>query len=452
MSSDAAGRPSVTGEKTVTIERLAFGGNGIGRINGKVCFVPFGCPGDELLVRVITEKRSYLTAGIVSVISPGPDRVTPPCPLFGSCGGCNWQHVSYSRQLTEKKLIFSDALWRGGRVPGERIGDVLPSADSYGYRIRVQLKLHAASGRLAIGFYRQGTHFVEDAAQGCPIALPVINRAIEKLRRLLPLFSELTKIPQINIDCGESGAVAIVNYIGGDIAGAAHFFESRTTELEPLTGLYLQTGRKSTLRKIFGDDTITYSLPGAAPDQPACLLNYRPGGFAQVNRGQNSEILRLVRLFADCRGNERILDLYCGNGNFSLPLAGSCSAVTGIEEYGDSIAAAIDNARQNGINHAEFIRGDAAAGARRLVAEGRQFDCVLLDPPRSGAAELVGDICRLKPARIIYISCDPGTLGRDCGLFSAGGYQVRTSVPVDMFPQTFHLESVTLLERGTGSL
>lgn len=451
MSSNRAGRSSMAGEAAITVERLAFGGSGIGRINGKVCFVPFSCPGDELLVRITSEKRSYLTADIVSVTSPGPDRVTPPCPLFGSCGGCNWQHVSYARQLAEKKLIFADALWRGGRVPGERIRDVLPSADGYGYRSRVQLKLHAASGRLAIGFYRQGTHYVEDAVRGCPIALPVVNRAIEKFRTLLPAFPELTKIPQINIDCGEDGAVAIINYIGENCDGAAGFFRQRMSELEPLTGLYLQTGRKSTLRKVFGDDVLEYSLPGVTPDSPACLLGYRPGGFAQVNRAQNSELLRLVRLFADCRGDERILDLYCGNGNFSLPLVGSCSAVTGIEEYGDSISAAIDNARANGIRNAEFICGDAAAGVRRLTSEGRAFDIVLLDPPRSGAADLVSDICRLVPERIIYISCDPGTLGRDCGLFSAGGYRVSASVPVDMFPQTFHIESVSLLERGNGS-
>ena len=439
-------------EERITVEKLAFGGNGVGRINGKICFVPCSCPGDELLVRVTVEKRSYLTAGIVEIISPGPDRVVPPCPLFGSCGGCNWQHVSYQRQLSEKRQIFSDALWRGGRVPGELIGDVLPSPDTFGYRSRVQFKLHGESGRLKIGFYRQGTHFVEDASQGCPIAKPVVNQALERLRTILPFFPELTWIPQINIDCGEQGAIGIINYNGSDSACARRFFEERRSELEPLTGIYLKTGKKTTLLKVFGDDTLEYSLPGISPDTPTCSLSYRPGGFAQVNTEQNSGLLKLVQRFADCRGDERILDLFCGNGNFSLPLAGCCASVTGIEEYGDSIAAAIDNSQRNGIQNAEFIRADAAVGVGRLVAEGRTFECVLLDPPRGGAAELVGDICRLKPEKIIYVSCDPATLARDCGLLSASGYQVQASVPVDMFPQTFHIESVTLLQRANEGL
>jgi 23S rRNA (uracil1939-C5)-methyltransferase len=259
----------------------------------------------------------------------------------------------------------------------------------------------------------------------------------------------MTSIPQINIDCGDQGVIGIVSYIGSDRAGAVKFFQEQRSGLEPLSGLYLQLGKKALLLKVYGDDTLEYSLPAVAPDAPVCRLTYRPGGFSQVNRTQNSALLQLVRRFADCRGDERILDLYCGNGNFSLPLAGCCTAVTGIEEYGDSISAAIDNALLNGILNAEFIRADAAAGLGRLVAEGRKFDCVLLDPPRSGAADLVRDICRLKPGKVVYISCDPATLARDCGLFSAGGYQVQASVPVDMFPQTYHIESVTLLRRVT---
>jgi 23S rRNA (uracil1939-C5)-methyltransferase len=329
---------------------------------------------------------------------------------------------------------------------------VLPSPDGYGYRSRVQFKLHSAGDRLKIGFFRQGTHIVEDATQGCPIAMPVINQVLERLRTVLPLFPGMTSISQINIDCGDQGAIGIVNYLGSDSAGAVKFFQENRSVLKPLSGLYLQLGKNALLQKVYGDDTLEYSLPDVSPDTPACRLTYRPGGFSQVNRAQNSALLQLVRRFADCRGEERILDLFCGNGNFSLPLAGCCAAVTGIEEYGDSIAAAIDNALLNGILNAEFIRADAAAGLGRLVADGRKFDCVLLDPPRSGAAELVKDICRLKPGRVIYVSCDPGTLGRDCGLFSAGGYQVQASVPVDMFPQTYHIESVTLLQRVTEGL
>jgi 23S rRNA (uracil1939-C5)-methyltransferase len=440
------------GERLISIERLAFGGSGVGRLDGKVCFVPFSCPGDELSVRIISEKRSFLTAEIISVITPGSDRIIPPCPLFGSCGGCSWQHIAYPRQLEEKRRIFSDALWRGARVPVELVAPVVASPQTYGYRNRVQFKLHGAGTGLQIGFFRQGTHFVEDAGLGCPIALPVINRILGNLRTVLASFPEQTKIPQINLDCAERGAAVIINYIGDDREGAAAFFLQRAPELEGATALYLQTGRKSTLRKVYGDDLLAYSFPGDSPAAPCCSLTYRPGGFAQVNTAQNAALLRLVREFAECRGDELLLDLYCGNGNFSLPLARSVAAVTGIEEYGDSIAAARLNSRLNGVENAEFICADAAAGVRQLIRAGRRFPTIILDPPRSGAAELLRDLPRLEADRIIYISCDPSTLGRDCGVLSGNGYRVVSSVPVDMFPQTYHLESVTLLRRVTKTM
>lgn len=430
----------------VHIEKLAIGGNGVGRVNGKVCFVPFSCPGDELIVRVLSEKRSYMTAGIDRILIPGDSRVDAPCGLAGICGGCDWQHVNYTRQLSEKRQIFADAFWRGARAPSELIGEVVPSVRQYGYRSRVQFKLYHATTGLQIGFYRQGTHFVEDVGKGCPIAAPVINRVLGKLRKILAQHPEPAKIPQINIDEAESGLVVVVNYIGRDPDRTASFFEERSADLEGVTGLFLQCGRKTTLRRVFGEGTLEYSLPGHAATEPACVLGYRPGGFAQVNRLQNVELLRLVRRFAECSGKDHILDLYCGNGNFSLPLSPNVASVTGIEEYGDSIAAARENARRNGISNAEFICSGAEAGIRELADAGRYFDTVILDPPRVGAAEAVGDILRLRPKRIIYISCDPSTLARDCGALAKGGYAVVASIPVDMFPQTCHLESVTLLK------
>lgn len=440
---------SPVADTRITIERLAFGGSGVGRVNGKVCFVPFSCPGDELTVRVTSEKRSYLTATITGVIKLGDDRVTPTCQLFGSCGGCCWQHIAYSRQLSEKRAIFADALWRGARVPGELIAEVVPSPSVYGYRNRVQLKLHALDDGLRIGFYRMGTHFVEDVGPGCPIASPDICRALADLRVVLNFFPEPNRIPQINIDSTEHCVVAIVNYIGNDRDGAAKFFENCRSGLGSISGLYLQCGRKSTLKRVFGGDLLEYFLPGDSEEAPPCSLTYRPGCFAQVNGAQNVALLELVRRFAECAGDDRVLDLYCGNGNFSLPLAGSVSSITGIEEYADSVASARENTRRNGIHNAEFICSDAAAGLRGLAGEKHFFDTVILDPPRTGAADALPELLRLKPERIIYVSCDPSTLARDCCVLAAGGYGVVSSIPVDMFPQTYHLESVTLLKRLT---
>jgi 23S rRNA (uracil1939-C5)-methyltransferase len=433
-------------EPVAIIDKLAFGGNGICRINGKVCFVPFSCPGDEVRLAVTSEKRSYCVARIVELIVPSPFRVTPPCPVFGRCGGCSWQHVEYAQQLVAKQQILVETLWRGARVAGECVRPVLPSPAQYGYRSRVQFKLHASADSLRIGFFRSNSHLVEDVGHGCAISLPVINSTLASLRVVLASFPDTSAIPQISIDCAEEGVIAVVTYNGSDQRAAAAFFRERRADLVPLTGVYLNTGGKA-LQKLYGDDLLAYTLPSASPEANACRLTYQPGGFAQVNRGQNRAMLELVRQLGCFQGSERVLDLYCGNGNFALPISGEVATVTGIEEYPQSIAAAEANRILNNITNAEFNCADAAAGLKQLAAVGRRFDSVILDPPRSGAAEAVPDLCRLNPARIIYVSCDPSTLARDCGLLAESGYHVRECVPVDMFPQTYHLESVTLLQK-----
>jgi len=429
------------------IDKLAFGGNGVCRIDGKVCFVPLSCPGDEVRLEVTAEKRSYLTARITELLFPSPLRVVPPCPLFGSCGGCNWQHISYAGQLAAKRDIHAETMWRGARVENGRIGETLPSPQEYGYRNRVQFKLNSGAAGLQIGFFRNGTHFVEDAPQGCPIALPAINRALRNLRSVLASFPEPAAIPQINIECGALESVATINYIGNNHDAVARFFRERFSELSPLSGVYLQTGRKSTLQKLCGDGYLAYPVPAVVPSSPPATLTFRPGGFSQVNSAQNRAILEIVRRMASFGGHEDLLDLYCGNGNFSVPLARCVTSVTGLEGYGDSIAAARENCRLNGVANGEYICVDVASGVARLAAAGRRFHSVILDPPRTGAAEALPALCRLNPDRIIYISCDSSTLARDCGFLAGQGYCVAESIPLDMFPQTFHVESVTLLCR-----
>jgi len=430
-----------------TIDSLAFGGNGVTRINGKVCFVPFSCPGDRVRLVVTTEKRSYQTARIVELLEPSPERVEPPCPVFGRCGGCAWQHIEYGRQLQAKRQILADTLWRGARVDGSCVKSALPSPAQYGYRSRIQLKLQMTAGKLHIGFFRGNSHTVEDIPRGCPVALPVINQSMAALRTIMPAFPGRACVPEVSINSAGEGCVAVVSYNGRDLAGTTRFFMEHRADLAPLTGLFLDTGRKGGLTSVFGDEALTYVLPTAAADGKVCRLSYRPGGFSQVNLDQNRTMLELVRRLAAFQGTERLLDLYCGNGNFSLPLAGEVAAVLGVEEYAGSIATATANMSANGISNAEFICADAVTAVRKLAASGRRFDTVIIDPPRAGAAGVVQELVRLEPSRIIYVSCDPSTLARDCGILVNSGFHVRESVPLDMFPQTFHLESITLLEK-----
>ncbi len=428
-----------------TIDKLAFGGNGVCRIGGKVCFVPFSSPGDEVALRVTAQKKSYCTASIAEIITPSPARTTPECSIFGLCGGCHWQHISYSAQLEQKRNILAETLWRGARVPADIIGAAVAAALPYGYRNRLQFKVAVQHGKVVLGFYRQGTHQVEDAADGCPIAAPIINQALNRFRGVLQLYPGIEAVTQLSIDAGDSGVIVFIHQAGSITENSREYVRSLAEDLWPCTGLFIKTDRHASGEKIWGDSEIRYRMNQADPDQKPVELTYPPGGFAQVHQRQNVSMLSLIRQLGAFSAAEHLLDLYCGNGNFSIPLAAEVASVVGIEGNADSVLAAEHNRDINKVANVRFFCDDAAFGVKRIFDEGRKIDTVLLDPPRSGAGDVVAGIARLQPGKIIYVSCDPSTLARDCGLLSGCGYRVVTSVPVDMFPQTFHIESVTLL-------
>ena len=430
-----------------TIDKLAFGGNGVCRIGGKVCFVPFSSPGDEVALRVTAQKKSYCTASIAEIITPSPARTTPECSIFGLCGGCHWQHISYSAQLEQKRNILAETLWRGARVPADIIGAAVAAALPYGYRNRLQFKVAVQRGKVVLGFYRQGTHQVEDAADGCPIAAPIINQALNRFRGVLQLYPGIEAVTQLAVDAGDSGVIVFIHQTGSVTENSREYLRSLAGDLWPCTGLFIKTDRHASGEKIWGDSEIRYRMNQADPDLKPAELTYPPGGFAQVHQRQNVSMLALIRQLGAFSATEHLLDLYCGNGNFSIPLAAEVASVIGIEGNADSVLAAEHNQDINKVANIRFFCDDAAIGVKRIFDEGHKIDTVLLDPPRSGAGDVVAGIARLQPGKIIYVSCDPSTLARDCGLLSECGYRVAASVPVDMFPQTFHIESVTLLCR-----
>ncbi|HIJ96745.1 MAG TPA: 23S rRNA (uracil(1939)-C(5))-methyltransferase RlmD [Desulfuromonadales bacterium] len=428
-----------------TIDKLAFGGSGVCRIDDKVCFVPYSCPGDTVSLQVVSEKKSYSSADIVQVLTPSPFRTTPPCPRFGVCGGCNWQHVHYDVQLEQKRQIFADTLWRGARVAVELISALLPAPQQYGYRSRVQFKTTVRQGKFQIGFYRQGSHAVIDLIDGCPLTVPTINAVLARCRSLLSIFSDAQAITQVSVDVGEQEVVVVIQYAGSHHRQLSSFLREHAQDFFPCTGIYLQTGERKSPAKVWGSERISYSLPSHTTDGEPLLLSYEPGSFSQINRSQNSVMLSVIRRLGGFLPTEKLLDLYCGNGNFTIPLAAEVASVIGIEGSEASIRSARFNCDANNVKNTEFICRDVQSGLRQLVADGRMFDTILLDPPRAGAADCIRSIAALNPDKIVYVSCNPGTLGRDCALLSDSGYRVIESVPLDMFPQTYHLESVTLL-------
>jgi len=436
-------------ETSVTIERMCYGGAGFGRVDGKACFVPLTAPGDLARIRVVKEKRSFLEGEVLELLEPSPLRVAPPCPVFGLCGGCNWQHLPYQEQLRQKGEIFADTLSRMGKVAG---CDVLPVAGSpqcYGYRSRVQLKVSNRDGTFALGFFRTGSHQVVDIGPGCALAAPHLNRVLAEFRSLLPSMPQAAGIPQIDLSIGDDGrCIAIVHCTLKDPRQLVERLAAAHGDLPGVSGLFVRSGEKGELEKVSGIDSLDYGIPaGLFAGSREMRLRFGRGGFSQVNYRQNLELIRTVGEWGDLKGKERVLDLFCGNGNISVPIAPCAGEVVGIEGYAPSIADAVTNAQANGVHNATYQVSDAALAVRRLAKRKERFDLVILDPPRAGA-EAAGDIALLAPERIIYVSCDPATLARDLAVLSGNGYRVTRSQPVDMFPQTYHLESVTELVRS----
>jgi 23S rRNA (uracil1939-C5)-methyltransferase len=423
------------------IDALAFGGSGVGRLDGKAVFVPLTAPGDQIRCRIVQDRKRYAEAEMIELLEAAPQRRVPPCPVFGDCGGCQWQHLPYGEQCRWKERIFAETLQRQARIEASVLRPLVPAPDEWGYRSRVQFKCRQTEGGFVMGFYRRGTHYVIDVAS-CPIAAPRLNEVLALFRRWLPESSCPQLVPQADMEVDDEGRVRVTVHALGP-AGPALAEYLRPLAEQAGISLYMQFGRKETLLQVCGEEALHILPLGAG----SLRLAYGAGGFAQINLEQNRQLVREVCSAAALTGREKVLDLFCGMGNFSLPLALQAGEVVGIENYAPAIRQAELNARANGLNHTRFQSRPAEAAIRDVTAA-KAFDLVVLDPPRTGAYEVVRELVRLRPPRIIYVSCDPPTLARDLVPLLHGGYEVVSSRPFDLFPQTYHSESVTVLRLG----
>lgn len=432
----------------ITIEKLANGGAGCGRYQGKVFFVPFTAPGDLVSVTIVREKSSYAEAELVQLITASPQRLTPICPIFSLCGGCNWQHIDYPSQVTAKKQIFAELLWRAARVSPEIITEVLPAPDPLGYRSRIQLKVSHHGGRADLGFYRPKSHQIAAVPDHCAIAHMRLNAIFEDLRHLLATCPYSDGVNQIDIARGDDDCTsAVLHCTRTSVGEMIKYLLSHQEDYPLINSLFVRHGNST--RKVFGSEQLSYKVRNKAPgSQLEHTLFFSVDAFSQINYRQNQQLIDLVSGFAALTGREKVLDLYCGNGNFSIPLADSAAEVVGFEGNAPSISDARSNAAYNGLSNTRYHCSDSLEAVKKLTTSGEVFDVVILDPPRNGAVDVVRHIPALRPDRIIYVSCDPATLARDLNELKLKGYEVQTCQGVDMFPQTYHLESVTLLTKS----
>ncbi|TEU14364.1 MAG: 23S rRNA (uracil(1939)-C(5))-methyltransferase RlmD [Anaerolineales bacterium] len=405
---------------------MAHGGAALGRHEGKVVFVPYVIPGEEVLVAIVEDKGRYARGRLVDVLSPSTQRVLPPCPHFGShaaaaavgCGGCHWQHIAYEAQLEFKQRIVQDQLERIGRFESVLVKPTIGSPEPWYYRNHVQFALDE-HGRLGfIEAERQRVVPIEE----CYIMHPLLDEVFGALDLEMP------ELERLSLRCG-------VNT--GQKMAVFETHEDEPFELEvdlPVSCVFLLSdGRTATL---IGQEYISEILAGH---------EYRisASSFFQINTPQAEELVHLVRDYLAPTGSEVLLDAYCGVGVFGLSLASEVGQVIGVEESPIAVADARFNAGL--ADNVEFVEGRVE---EVLPSIGVPIDLAVLDPPRQGcASEVLTVLARLAPAKIVYVSCDPATLARDTRRLVQAGYQLVEVQPLDMFPQTYHIESVALLRR-----
>jgi len=424
-------------EVQAKIESMAFKGYGVARIDGQVVFIPQSVTGDRGWIKIIEKRKAYSIGKLITLIEPSPFRVEPPCSLFGQCGGCQWQHIDHSVQINLKKEILTEVLKRLGRLKEIPPLTTAPSTQSYGYRARAQLKVKGET----MGFFQERSHRIANIDH-CPISHPLINQIISSLQKELPFFPRIEEI-EVNVSPEEGKGILILHPLSSH-QGMNHLVQDLLKTHPILRGIAVVRGNGFTF---FGDPFLSFAISSNRFGERRNLsLRTSPQSFYQVNLEQNHTLIQTVLEFSDVNEDEKVLDLYAGIGNFTLPLAIASKEVWGIEENRWAVQDATLNAERNGVKNCTFIHGRVEDILRYWTKE--KPDLVILDPPRMGCKVVFERIIKLQPKKMVYVSCEPTTFSRDLRLFSEAGYAIRRLSLVDMFPQTYHMEVVGLLQQS----
>lgn len=417
----------------ITIDKLAFGGAGVGRHGGKVVFVSGAYPGDAVLARVEKERPRFIEADVARIETASPLRRVPACPHTADCGGCPWMGLSYEAQREWKTKIVAEQF---SHIAGTSVtaAPIVAAPRELGYRARVRVRAGARDGRVVVGYHRPRTNDLVDVAE-CPIASGGINRMLGGVRAFLSARPDaVAMIEEVVMETGwpEEGGRLRVGM--SELPDAD--FGPALLEASGANGVALVTQKQMVF---FGDNGLEMEIGGRLS------LRYGPRVFSQVNPEANLSMVAKVRGLAGAGRGRKGLDLYSGMGNITLPLSSDGWRMTGVEVSRESAAAGQANALRLGLG-AEFMVADAIHQARRFVKRGERFDVAVLDPPRSGARGVAAHLASITE-RVVYVSCNPPSLARDAKEFLAEGFRVVSVAPMDLFPNTFHVETVALFEK-----
>jgi 23S rRNA (uracil1939-C5)-methyltransferase len=441
----------------LVVDDLAFGGDGVGRADGYVMFVRGGLPGDRLRVTVTEARGRYGRGVIESVVAASPDRVEAPCPYFGRCGGCRLQHLAYPAQLAFKTKQVQDCLTRLGGLPPFELRPILPAPEPYGYRNKMEFTV--AEPGPVLGLHAAERYDVVLDIERCLLQSETMNTLLDEFRaqlhaRALSVWdprSERGLLRFLTLREGRRTGQAMVNIVASspDVEALIPVAEALEARVPATASVLLNVNDKkasvavgSEEHLLAGRDHITESLDGVS-------FQVSANSFFQTNTVQAERLFAIVAEACDLEGPETLLDLYSGTGAISLLLARRAARVYGIEVSAAAVADAVRNARANGIENCTFLAGEVRHVLPQLMSEGVRASVVVADPPRAGFhPKALTALATLAPARIVYVSCNPATLARDVGDLVRQGYRLEWVQPVDMFPQTPHIEAVARLSRA----
>ena len=415
---------------TVTVNDLDSFGQGVARHNGKTLFIPGLLPQESADVAITEDKKQYAKAQVKRRLNDSPDRVTPRCPHFGICGGCQQQHASIELQQRSKSAALS-------RLMNNDVTEVIADAP-WGYRRRARLSLNfqPKTQQFQMGFRKSASSDIVDVRQ-CPILVPQLEALLPDLRACLGSLQGIRHLGHVELVQADSGTLMILRLT----APLSRADNEKLERFSHSKGLSLYLAPQSEILETVSGQTPWYESNGLR-------LNFSPRDFIQVNAGVNQKMVASALEWLDVQPGDRVLDLFCGMGNFTLPLATRAASVVGVEGVPALVEKGRENAQQNGLHNVTFFHENLEEDVTRQPWAKNGFDKILLDPARAGAAGVMQHIIKLQPGRVVYVSCNPATLARDSEALLRAGYQIQRLAMLDMFPHTGHLESMVLFEHS----
>jgi 23S rRNA (uracil1939-C5)-methyltransferase len=432
-------------QASAEIEKFSHDGRGIARIDGKTTFIQGALPGETVVFQYIKRKSAFDEGITLSVENPSPNRVEPRCPHFGVCGGCSLQHLSPVVQIQEKQSLFLDILSRIGHCQPESILPPLVGPIwHYRHKARLSVKYNKKAQSVWLGFRKKNLGRQVMDIGPCPILHQQVDEQINHLRELITTLDSPENIAQVEVAAGDETIALIFR----NLAALSPTDEEKLTAFAQQTGfrIFLQPKGPDTVYQLYpteSNEYLQYQLPSEQ-----ITFSFYPTDFTQINTGLNRLMVPLALELLALDPRDAVLDLFCGLGNFSLPIAKHCNKVIGIEGSDAMVARAQMNATLNHLSNVEFIAANLDDERIGDLLAIYPVNKLLLDPARTGALEVVKQIERIAPQRIVYVSCNPATLARDAGiLVNEKGYRMTKAGVMDMFPHTDHVESIALFEK-----